>query len=118
NKGFPVPAPRKAQPRKEEQQVNNVPPTASAIEAAASNVDVVENGIHEEEESKNKRVTLKHKSKVLKKVKLHHKKKAAEAKKYGINKKHPRINIHEEWPVVNEHQELNTKCLNFKYYVY
>ncbi|GKG66874.1 hypothetical protein Tco_0716415, partial [Tanacetum coccineum] len=27
---------RKAQPRKEEQQVNNVPPTASAIEAAAS----------------------------------------------------------------------------------
>lgn len=45
----PVPAPRKAQPRKQEQQVNNVPPTASAIEAAASNVDAVENGIHEEE---------------------------------------------------------------------
>ncbi|GKD38801.1 hypothetical protein Tco_1259008, partial [Tanacetum coccineum] len=42
-------APRKAQPRKQEQQVNNVTPTASAIKAAASNVDVVENGIHEEE---------------------------------------------------------------------
>ncbi|GJV55456.1 Ras GTPase-activating protein-binding protein 1-like protein isoform X1 [Tanacetum coccineum] len=41
--------PRKAQPRNQEQQVNNVPPTASAIEAAASNVDAVENGIHEEE---------------------------------------------------------------------
>ncbi|GJY92264.1 guanine nucleotide-binding protein-like NSN1 [Tanacetum coccineum] len=59
--------------------------------------------------SKNKRVTLKHKSKVLKKVKLHHKKKAAEAKKYGINKKHPRINIHEEWPV-DEQPELNTNA--------
>ncbi|PWA95417.1 hypothetical protein CTI12_AA051210 [Artemisia annua] len=46
----PVPAPRKVQPRKQEQQVNNVPPTASAIEAAASNVDAVENGIHEEED--------------------------------------------------------------------
>ncbi|GJS41351.1 Ras GTPase-activating protein-binding protein 1-like protein isoform X1 [Tanacetum coccineum] len=41
--------PRKAQPRNQEQQVNNVPPTASAIEAATSNVDAVENGIHEEE---------------------------------------------------------------------
>ncbi|GJX33892.1 reverse transcriptase domain-containing protein [Tanacetum coccineum] len=36
-------------PRKQEQQVNNVTPTASAIEAAASNVDAVKNGIHEEE---------------------------------------------------------------------
>nr|GEV04075.1 guanine nucleotide-binding protein-like NSN1 [Tanacetum cinerariifolium] len=60
--------------------------------------------------SKNKRVTLKHKSKVLKKVKLHHKKKAAEAKKSGINnKKHPKINIHEEWPV-DEQPELNTNA--------
>ncbi|GKB89039.1 S-adenosyl-L-homocysteine hydrolase [Tanacetum coccineum] len=33
---IPVPAPRKAQPRKQEQQVNNVPPTASAIEDQAS----------------------------------------------------------------------------------
>ncbi|GJU33261.1 S-adenosyl-L-homocysteine hydrolase [Tanacetum coccineum] len=48
-------------------RVNNVLPTTSSIEAAASNVDAVENGIHEEEESKNKRVTLKHKSKVLRK---------------------------------------------------
>ncbi|KVI12324.1 GTP binding domain-containing protein, partial [Cynara cardunculus var. scolymus] len=37
--------------------------------------------------SKNKRVTLKHKHKVLKKVKEHHKKKAKEAKKLGMNKK-------------------------------
>ncbi|PWA83092.1 GTP-binding family protein [Artemisia annua] len=59
--------------------------------------------------SKNKRVTLKHKSKVLKKVKLHHKKKAAEAKKSGVNKKQPRVNIHEEWPV-DEQQELNTNA--------
>ncbi|KAK1408567.1 hypothetical protein QVD17_40452 [Tagetes erecta] len=37
--------------------------------------------------SKNKRITLKQKHKVLKKVKLHHKKKANEAKKLGMNKK-------------------------------
>ncbi|KAI3829848.1 hypothetical protein L1987_03977 [Smallanthus sonchifolius] len=45
----PAPAPRKPQPRIQESQVNNVPPTASAPEAAASNVDAVENDIHEEE---------------------------------------------------------------------
>ncbi|GKB44291.1 hypothetical protein Tco_0889233, partial [Tanacetum coccineum] len=38
-----------AQPMKQEQQVNNVTPTALTIEAATSNVDAVENGIHEEE---------------------------------------------------------------------
>ncbi|KAL8258929.1 hypothetical protein R6Q59_026882 [Mikania micrantha] len=42
-------ASRKLQQRNQEQQVNNVPPTISAPEAAASNVDVVENDIHEEE---------------------------------------------------------------------
>ncbi|GKB08377.1 hydroquinone glucosyltransferase [Tanacetum coccineum] len=41
---------RQAQPRKQEQQVNNVTPTALTIEAATSNVDAVENGIHEEED--------------------------------------------------------------------
>lgn len=46
---------------------------------------------------------------MLKKVKLHHKKKAAEAKKSGVNKKQARVNIHEEWPV-NEQQELNTNA--------
>lgn len=46
---FPPPAARKPQPRIQEQQVNNVPPTASATETVASNVDAVENGIHEEE---------------------------------------------------------------------
>ncbi|KAK1428494.1 hypothetical protein QVD17_17329 [Tagetes erecta] len=45
----PAPAPRKPQPRNQEQQVNNVPPSVSAPEAAASNVDTVENDIHEEE---------------------------------------------------------------------
>ncbi|GJZ98934.1 S-adenosyl-L-homocysteine hydrolase, partial [Tanacetum coccineum] len=35
--------------QKQEQQVNNVPPTTLAIEPATSNVDAVENGIHEEE---------------------------------------------------------------------
>lgn len=45
----PPPASRKPQPRIQEQQVNNVPPAVSATETAASNVDAVENGIHEEE---------------------------------------------------------------------
>ncbi|KAI3742423.1 hypothetical protein L1987_60105 [Smallanthus sonchifolius] len=45
----PAPAPRKPQPRNQEQQVNNVPAAAVVPEAAASNVDAVENGIHEEE---------------------------------------------------------------------
>ncbi|KAI7743743.1 hypothetical protein M8C21_017712, partial [Ambrosia artemisiifolia] len=45
----PAPAPRKLQPRNQEQQVNNVPPTSAAPEAATSNVDAVENDVHEEE---------------------------------------------------------------------
>ncbi|KAK1426928.1 hypothetical protein QVD17_15608 [Tagetes erecta] len=46
----PAPVPRKPQPRnQEQQQVNNVPATAVVPEAAASNVDAVENGVHEEE---------------------------------------------------------------------
>ena len=38
-------------------------------------------------ESKSKRVSLKKKYKVIKKVKEHHKKKAKEAKKLGLNRK-------------------------------
>lgn len=38
-------------------------------------------------ESKSKRVSLKQKHKIIRKVKEHHKKKAKEAKKLGINKK-------------------------------
>nr|XP_043610207.1 nuclear transport factor 2 isoform X2 [Erigeron canadensis] len=45
----PAPAPRKSKPRNQEQQVNNAPPIAPAPDAAASNADAVENGIHEEE---------------------------------------------------------------------
>ncbi|KAJ9543454.1 hypothetical protein OSB04_023161 [Centaurea solstitialis] len=45
----PAPAPRKPQPRSQEQQVNNAQPIVSATEVVASNVDAVENGIHEEE---------------------------------------------------------------------
>ncbi|KAJ0565981.1 putative GTP-binding protein, orthogonal bundle domain superfamily [Helianthus annuus] len=52
--------------------------------------------------SKNKRITLKQKNKVLKKVKLHHKKKANEAKKLGMNKK-PKVDKDQgapnDWPV-------------------
>ncbi|GJS95767.1 serine/arginine-rich splicing factor RS31 [Tanacetum coccineum] len=53
----PIHAPKKDQPRKQEQQVSDVPPTASAIEAASSNVDAVENGIHEEEACKEDQVS-------------------------------------------------------------
>ncbi|KAM0026728.1 putative GTP-binding protein, orthogonal bundle domain superfamily [Helianthus debilis subsp. tardiflorus] len=54
-------------------------------------------------QSKNKRITLKQKNKVLKKVKLHHKKKANEAKKLGMNKK-PKVDKDQgaapnDWPV-------------------
>lgn len=45
----PPSAPRKPQPRIQEHQVNNAQPIASVTESAASNVDAVENGIHEEE---------------------------------------------------------------------
>ena len=45
----PAPAPRKPQPRNQEQQVNNAQPIVSATEVVASNVDAVENGIHEDE---------------------------------------------------------------------
>ena len=52
-------------------------------------------------ESKSKRVTLKQKNKVLRKVKEHHKKKAKEAKKLGLNRK-PRAEkdpgIPNDWP--------------------
>ncbi|KAK9049608.1 hypothetical protein SSX86_031422 [Deinandra increscens subsp. villosa] len=58
-------------------------------------------------ESKNKRITLKQKHKVLKKVKLHHKKKANEAKKLGMNKK-PKVDKDQgppnDWPL--KEQEL------------
>ncbi|KAK1428470.1 hypothetical protein QVD17_17305 [Tagetes erecta] len=57
--------------------------------------------------SKSKRVTLKQKHKVIKKVKEHHKKKAKEAKKLGLNKK-PRVEkdpgIPNDWPF--KEQEL------------
>ncbi|KAM0050960.1 putative GTP-binding protein, orthogonal bundle domain superfamily [Helianthus debilis subsp. tardiflorus] len=57
--------------------------------------------------SKSKRVTLKQKHKVIKKVKDHHKKKAKEAKKLGLNKK-PRVEkdpgIPNDWPF--KEQEL------------
>ncbi|XP_071689384.1 nuclear transport factor 2-like [Rutidosis leptorrhynchoides] len=45
----PAPAPRKLQLRNQEQHVKNVSPTVSAPGAAASNVNAVENGVHEEE---------------------------------------------------------------------
>ncbi|KAI3787138.1 hypothetical protein L1987_41377 [Smallanthus sonchifolius] len=57
--------------------------------------------------SKNKRITLKQKHKVLKKVKQHHKKKASEAKKLGMNKK-PKVEKDQgppnDWPL--KEQEL------------
>ncbi|KAI7751791.1 hypothetical protein M8C21_012758, partial [Ambrosia artemisiifolia] len=60
-----------------------------------------------EAKSKSKRVTLKQKHKVIKKVKEHHKKKAKEAKKLGLNKK-PRAEkdpgIPNDWPF--KEQEL------------
>ncbi|XP_076934095.1 nuclear transport factor 2-like [Bidens hawaiensis] len=45
----PTPAPRKPQPRNQEPQATNVPPTVIIPEPVSSNVDAVENGIHEEE---------------------------------------------------------------------
>ena len=58
-------------------------------------------------ESKSKRVTLKKKHKVIKKVKEHHKKKAKEAKKLGLNRK-PKVEkdpgIPNDWPF--KEQEL------------
>lgn len=58
-------------------------------------------------ESKSKRVTLKQKHKVIKKVKEHHKKKAKEAKKLGLNKR-PKVEkdpgIPNDWPF--KEQEL------------
>ncbi|XP_023753203.1 guanine nucleotide-binding protein-like NSN1 [Lactuca sativa] len=57
--------------------------------------------------SKSKRVTLKQKHKVIKKVKEHHKKKAKEAKKLGLNKR-PKVEkdpgIPNDWPF--KEQEL------------
>lgn len=58
-------------------------------------------------ESKSKRVTLKQKHKVIRKVKEHHKKKAKEAKKLGLNRttkveKDP--GIPNDWPF--KEQEL------------
>ncbi|EOA30210.1 hypothetical protein CARUB_v10013329mg [Capsella rubella] len=57
--------------------------------------------------SKSKRVTLKQKHKVLRKVKEHHKKKAKDAKKLGLNRK-PRVEkdpgIPNDWPF--KEQEL------------
>ncbi|KAI7748249.1 hypothetical protein M8C21_000363 [Ambrosia artemisiifolia] len=45
----PAPAPRKSQPRKQEQQLSNAVLTTPAAEPVASNVDTIENGPHEEE---------------------------------------------------------------------
>ncbi|KAK9055634.1 hypothetical protein SSX86_026719 [Deinandra increscens subsp. villosa] len=45
----PAPAPRKPQPRKPEQPLNSALPATVAAEPVASNVDAVENGLHEEE---------------------------------------------------------------------
>ncbi|XP_076937204.1 guanine nucleotide-binding protein-like NSN1 [Bidens hawaiensis] len=60
--------------------------------------------------SKNKRITLKHKSKVLKKVKLHHKKKANEAKKLGMHKK-PKLDKHQTAPDELPVKEQEAKVL-------
>lgn len=58
-------------------------------------------------ESKSKRVSLKKKYKIIKKVKEHHKKKAKEAKKLGLNRK-PKVEkdpgIPNDWPF--KEQEL------------
>ncbi|CAH8355180.1 unnamed protein product [Eruca vesicaria subsp. sativa] len=55
--------------------------------------------------SKSKRITLKQKSKVLRKVKAHHKKKAKEANKLGFNRK-PKVEkdpgIPNDWPLKEE----------------
>ncbi|MFS7956033.1 putative Ras GTPase-activating protein-binding protein [Helianthus anomalus] len=45
----PAPAPRKPQPRKQEQHLNIALPTTVAAEPVASNADAVENTLHEEE---------------------------------------------------------------------
>ncbi|KAI3742064.1 hypothetical protein L1987_59744 [Smallanthus sonchifolius] len=45
----PAPAPRKPQPRKQEQHLNYALPTTVAAEPVASDADAVENGLHEEE---------------------------------------------------------------------
>ncbi|KAI3772856.1 hypothetical protein L6452_04050 [Arctium lappa] len=45
----PAPAPKKPQPRNQEQHFNNVLTPTVAVETVASNADAVENGIHEEE---------------------------------------------------------------------
>lgn len=58
-------------------------------------------------ESKSKRVSLKKKYKIIKKVKEHHKKKAKEAKKSGLNKRNKvekDPGIPNEWPF--KEQEL------------
>ncbi|KAH9622253.1 hypothetical protein KSS87_002147 [Heliosperma pusillum] len=52
--------------------------------------------------SKNKRVTIKKKYKIIKKVKEHHKKKAKEAKKLGLNNKN---NVDKEPAVTNQGPE-------------
>lgn len=58
-------------------------------------------------ESKSKRVSLKKKYKIIKKVKEHHRKKAKEAKKLGLNKKPKKEKdpgIPNDWPF--KEQEL------------
>ncbi|KAJ9547885.1 hypothetical protein OSB04_020428 [Centaurea solstitialis] len=45
----PAPAPKKPQPKNQEQHLNNAFTTNVAAEAVTSNADAVENGIHEEE---------------------------------------------------------------------
>nr|XP_043621157.1 guanine nucleotide-binding protein-like NSN1 [Erigeron canadensis] len=63
--------------------------------------------------SKNKRVTLKHKTKVLKKIKLHHIKKAKEARKVVVNKK-PKLD--KDAPIDNDQplSEEELKALEAK----
>lgn len=53
--------------------------------------------------SKSKRTTLKHKYKVLRKVKEHHRKKRKEAKKLGLKKREPKDpGIPNAWPYKQE----------------
>ncbi|KAG5567310.1 hypothetical protein RHGRI_002765 [Rhododendron griersonianum] len=63
--------------------------------------------VKKSKKSKSKRVTLKQKHKVIRKVKEHHKKKAKEAKKLGLNKR-PKVEkdpgIPNDWPF--KEQEL------------
>ncbi|KAK9726485.1 hypothetical protein RND81_05G218500 [Saponaria officinalis] len=65
--------------------------------------------VKKSKKSKSKRVSLKQKHKIIRKVKEHHKKKAKEAKKLGLNKRHKvekDPGIPNEWPF--KEQELKS----------